>query len=292
MSNAQEHQRLIKALQFTPRQISVTLHGYGGEIVMGRVSQSVYEYWQDRNDDLAEYATDWSDPESAEEVPEQCQPFDRGAWHDCDNIAHNNGVELSALCWITVEDQLTGEILLSTTLDPENLENHGVELEEFENIDLDDFEPGTCVFVGQSVEKGCFFSAEFELTEPWDPAQLQIGYSVYNSWPIVDSVLYAGEELDGADAYDTRGKSADYNIYRIGGDTVDVMEGEETWAQRVIDQADRTEWLPGTCNPVHLGVYECSINDTVEFVHWDGKQWVNVKSAVDQWRGLKQPVDQ
>jgi hypothetical protein len=291
MSKAQEQDQLIKVLQFTPRQICITLHGYGGEIVMGRVSQSVYEYWQDRCDDLEEYATDWSDNET-ETVPEKYQPFARGAWHDCDDIAHNNGIELSGLCWITVEDQSTGETLFSTTLDHENLENHGVKLEEFENIELDDFESGTCVFVGQSVDKGCFFSAEFELTQPWDPAQLQIRYSVYNSWPIVDSVSYAGEDLDGADAYDTRGKSANYEIYRVGSDAVDVLEGEETWAQRVIDQDDRTEWLPGTCDPVHLGVYECSINDTVEFVRWDGERWINCNSAVDRWRGLKQPVDQ
>lgn len=291
MATKKQHEQLIRVLQFTPRSVTVTLHGYGGEIVLGRVEPKVYEYWKSRPDELAEYATAWGDADD-ETVPAELQPFYPGSYYDCDDIAHTSGVELGALCWITVEDQLTGETLFSTTLDPDNLENCGVKLEEFENIDLDDFAEGTCVFLGQNVEKGRFFEAEFELTQPWDPAQLCIGYSTYDGWSIVDSVSYAGEELDGVDAYDTRGKSSDYRMVRVGGDTVDVLEGEETWAQRMIDQADRTEWLPGTCNPVHVGVYECSINDTVEFVRWDGEQWINDNSAIDRWRGLKQPVDQ
>jgi len=79
-------------------------------------------------------------------------------------------------------------------------------------------EPGTCVFIGQSVEKGTFNGYSLPLTVPFDPSKLKIHYGDYEGWCLVGSVTYGGEDLESLDNIDTSGKSAEYQLLRVGDD--------------------------------------------------------------------------
>ena len=98
MATKKQKEQLMQTLKFTPRTYTVMLSGYGGEIVLGSVPRKQYEYFRDNNIDIEEFASDW-DNES--EVPEEMQPFEPGSWHECDDVAHENGCELSDSNYIT-----------------------------------------------------------------------------------------------------------------------------------------------------------------------------------------------
>jgi len=218
----QEQQELIQALKFTPRTYRVMLSGYGGEIVLGSVPKETYRYFRDNNIDVEEYANGWNWDEESEdhpEVPEEHRFVEPGSWHDCDNVAHENGCELSDYNYITVTDE-NGKEHWQSDLGDLNLIKAGVNVEEsgeFLCADRSDRE-NTVGFIGQSVEKGCFFEGELELTAPFDPAKLTITFCDVEGWCLIGSVSYDGVEIEGYDGYDTRGKSMEMKFYDTGED--------------------------------------------------------------------------
>jgi hypothetical protein len=150
-----------------------------------------------------------------------------------------------------------------------------------------------------------FFQTEVEITEPFDPAQLKFGYSTYDGWRVCNGVSYRDEELDGQDAYSTTGKSSSYELYTQCVDEVDpvveVLEGEETWAQRAIDESDVGPWhATEDHEPVHVGYYDCRVLSTVwpeQRLLWNGSDWIMdngdpMRLHISYWRGLNHPVDQ
>ena len=211
-----EQEELIQTLKFTPRTYRVMLSGYGGEIVLGSVPRVQYQYFQDNSIDLEDYANDW---DNEMEVPEEMQPFSPGEWHDCDDVAHESGCELSDYNYITVSDE-KGKEHWQCKLGYSELADAGVEVDETEESlcsDRSDRE-NTVGFIGQSVEKGCFFEGELNLTAPFDPAKLAINYSDIEGWSIITGVTYDGEDIEGYDGYDTRGKSSEFKFYDTGED--------------------------------------------------------------------------
>jgi hypothetical protein len=300
MATRKQKEQLMQTLRFTPRNITISLSGYGGEIVMGTVDPAVARYWQAR-DDFEEYATSWDDDEgNFADVPEEFRFIRDGSWYECDDLAHSCGVEMSAGCWLNITDNLTGEILLEIELDPITLKSAGIGAEEFESVEVET-RSDRAVFVGQNFEKGLFFETEVEITEPFDPARLHFGFSTYDGWRVCNSLSYNDEELDGQDAYSTTGKSCNYELY-VEDKSVEVLEGEETWAQRVIDESELGPWhATEDHDPVHLGYYDCRVLSTVwpeQRLRWDGEKWVMnnneaMKLHVSHWRGLNHPtVDQ
>jgi hypothetical protein len=296
MATRKQKEQLMETLKFTPRNITVNLSGYGGEIVMGRIDKATYDYWSKR-DDFEEYATCWDADEDFPEVPEECRFIDNGSWYECDHHAHETGVEMSDECAITVTDSETGSVIFQSRLGPGTLEDQGIAVNFYEDIDVDDF-PGEGVFVGQNFEKGTFFECEFEITKPFDLTKLQFTYSTYDSWSILDSLSYDGEDLEGSDAYSTSGKSTSYEIY-WNDPVVESLEGEETQAQRLIDESDVGPWHDTEDhNPVHLGYYDCRVLSTVwpeQRLQWDGMGWRQdngdpMRLHVSHWRGLNNPV--
>jgi hypothetical protein len=303
MATRKQKEQLMQTLRFTPRNITISLSGYGGEIVMGNVDPATARYWQAR-DDFEEYVVSWSMEDDFADVPEEFRFIRDGSWYECDDLAHSCGVEMSAGCWLNITDDLTGETLMEIELDPAILKSAGIEAEEFESVEVET-RSDRAVFVGQNFEKGLFFQTEVEITEPFDPAELKFGYSTYDGWRVCNSVSYRDEELDGQDAYSTTGKSSSYELYTQYIDEVDpvveVLEGEETWAQRAIDESELGPWhATEDHEPVHVGYYDCRVLSTVwpeQRLWWNGNDWIMdngdpMRLHISQWRGLNHPVDQ
>ena len=216
MATKKQKEQLMQTLKFTPRTYRVMLSGYGGEIVLGSVPREPYEYFRDNGVDIEEFANDW---DNERQVPEDMQPFTPGEWHSCDDIAHESGCELSDYNLITVYDE-NGKEHWQSALGYNALTDAGVEVDEtaeFLCSDRDDKE-NTVGFVGQSVEKGCFFEGELQLTAPFDPAKLSILYNDIEGWSLIIGVVYDGVDVDGYDGYDTRGKSSEFKFYDTGED--------------------------------------------------------------------------
>ena len=316
MASRKQKEQLMQTLRFTPRNITISLSGYGGEIVMGTVDPAVARYWQAR-DDFEEYAVSWSMEDDFADVPEEFRFIRDGSWYECDDLAHSCGVEMSAGCWLNITDDLTGETVMEIELDPITLKSAGIEAEEFESVEVET-RGDRAVFVGQNFEKGLFFQTEVEITEPFDPAELKFGFSTYDGWRVCNSLSYRDQELDGQDAYGTTGKSSSYELY-VGDEdelseildtpppivNIDVLEGEETWAQRAIDESELGPWhASDEYRPVHIGYYDCRYaapswpftSPKVERFWWDGADWITADGNplhlhVSEWRGLNHPVD-
>ena len=174
MATRKQKTDLIAALKFTPRDVEISLSGYGGEIVMGRISEAAYDYWEGR-EDLGDYAYDWGG--EFDDVPADANFCPDGCWHDIDDICHETGCELSDSCWITVEDLLENRTVFESSLDLDGLDSKGVDTSDHTHYRPEDTEPdGTCVFTGQSFEKGTFFSGTIRITQPFDPAKLAISW--------------------------------------------------------------------------------------------------------------------
>jgi len=242
MATRKQKQELIEKIKFTPVTYTVSISGYGGEIVMGRVDKKVVDYFKENNVDLDEYATNWGEPgeEGYIDVPEDLRPFEMGSWYDCDNIEHCSGAEFGG-AYITVTDEKNNDVWNEDL--GHNLEDHGCEIECFCSEDVDNYiDEETAVFVGQSFEKGGFFEAELYLKEPFDPAKFKFTYSELAGWPVLNAVEYDGEELDGSNGYSTTGKSSSFEFYTSDTESPDteedvpVLEGEEEWAQTAIDE--------------------------------------------------------
>jgi hypothetical protein len=304
MATRKQKKELIDALKFTPRDITISLSGYGGEIVMGRITEQQYDFWQDR-DDLEELVHDW---DGDMDVPSDMRFITDGAWHDVDDLCHESGCEASDCCTITVYDELENCDSWESNLDISNLDSKGVDVSGHSHISPEEDQPaGTCVFMGQNFEKGTFFSGTIRITQPFDHRKLSISWIDCDGWRLINGVEYDGEEVEGYDGYSTSGKSMEFRVYQIERDgdwdpaeelakiEVPVLEGEETWAQRVIDESSLSDWHAGDVPPVRKGVYlvEYEIGTwpwpLTAHIEWTGRRWKYDRSEnteIRRWRGL------
>ena len=190
----------------------IEVSGRGGEIVIGRVSQDAYAYFEEHEIDVDEYATSW---DNDYEVPEELQPFVPGEWHDCDDIAHEFGSDVDDT-FITVTD--ADDNVLLDNVDYSNLIKIGVNVEFEDDIDPDDIlETGAACFIGQSHEKGLFYSFEVE-TDVFDVSRLTICTTDVDGWELVTSIQYNGEDLEDLDEMSTDVKGFDASLHVAGQD--------------------------------------------------------------------------
>jgi hypothetical protein len=307
LATRKQKEDLVKVLKFTPRDIEITLSGYGGEIVMGRITEAAYDFWQDR-DDLDDFVYDW---DGEMDVPADAQFCTDGAWHDVDDICHESGCEAADSSYVTVQDLLEDKTLFESACDVEGLSAKGIDISSGSVYrPSQDLESGTCVFLGQSFEKGLFFSATVRITEPFDVSRLSISYTDCDGWRLISSVEYAGEDLDGSSAYSTNGKGSNYNVFRVERDeeevdgwdpateldkisAPDVNDGEpEFW-----EGIETTPWHPMDIKPHHRGEYQV-LTGTWPFpgrAEWTGKKWKAVSTtdtkALTHWRGLTRAAE-
>jgi hypothetical protein len=298
MATRKQKEDLLKVLSFTPHTVEISLSGYGGEIVMGRVDADTYDYWNYHGNaklvDFAQLNYVDADPTFAL-VPKQHQFITPGSWYDCDDLAHATGVEMSSHCRLVVYDTTHNRHMFECDLDLANLDSAGIKAQRQSDVDL--VAPGTAVFVGQSIEKGTFFSAELELTKPFDLGQLSIAYSNYNGWTLANGVEYQGQYLDGYDNGSTVGKSFNFEMF--------VTESAEaahpdssaktTPHPTKVDESVMTGWFTFRKHqPVYPGLYQVLLESTlypVQFATWKNNQWqynntTPVEFPVSAWRGL------
>ena len=321
MATRKQKDQLIQTLKFTPVRARIMLSGYGGECYIGSVSREDYEFFKSRQIDVEQYAMDWDDGGRFKDVPDQHRFFSPGQPYDCDDLFHQSGATMDDSSYLTVMNDDTREDIFETNLRIGNLEDQGIEVEcsdEFDSVDLNE---GDVIFWSGQGEKGCFFDGEITLRRPFDPRLLKISYAAGDGWDISSSVTYDGEEVEGYDGYSTTGKWTEHKFWIKGDEEVyagverdeeeddenedteeeleqldvPVLEGEETWAQRVIDESTLSAWHDGDVEPIRKGVYEVEYEigtwpwPMTAHIKWTGRKWQYDRSEnteIRRWRGL------
>jgi hypothetical protein len=196
MTTLEKNNSLVEVLTFTPGIHTIVMHDYGGEVVMGRITSEVYDYFKQNNINVTDYALG-----DHQDVPTEFQPFIPGSWFECDNIAHEYGAEMEDFCFIEIRNS-NGETVWSSNMAPEILEDAGCNVDCVNECTADEFPKNTIMFYGQSSEKGKFFESEIDLKTEFDPSKLSIAYSEIEDWHLFSSVSYDGVELD-SDEFNT-----------------------------------------------------------------------------------------
>lgn len=203
---------------------TLKLQGYGGEIVLGRVPNKVYDYFKNHGIDLAEYANSLKDRQN---VPDEFQPFAPSEWYECDEIAHESGVEMdeSGILEVTDED---GNIVWAGALDAAALEDIGCDVVSGTDIYASDQKAGSVVFYGQQFEKGVFFEGTIELNEPFDITKVKFLCTDIEGWSICSGLEYNGILIDGED-FDTEDQNNHFAFIKIleNGDTESYTDLED-----------------------------------------------------------------
>jgi hypothetical protein len=325
MATRKQKDELLQTLKFTPVRARIMLSGYGGECYIGSVSREDYEFFKSRQIDVEQYAMDWDDGGRFKDVPDQHRFFSPGQPYDCDNLFHQSGATMDDSSYLTVVNDDTREDIFETNLRIGNLEDQGIEVEcsdEFDSVDLNE---GDVIFWSGQGEKGCFFDGEITLRRPFDPRLLKISYAAGDGWDISSSVTYDGEEVDGFDGYSTTGKWTEHKFWIKGDEEVyagverdedseeedddenhdwseeldkiqvPVLEGEETWASRAIDESNLSAWHAGDVKPLRKGVYEVEYEigtwpwPMTAHIKWTSRKWQYDRSEnteIRRWRGL------
>ena len=271
-----EHDKLIEVLKFTPRTYKIQLWGYGGELVLGEIDKKVWDYFREHRIDVSDYATDSEFGEGLN-IPEDCQPFWPGQWHDCDNLFHSWGVSKNAGTMQIFDEQ--DQLVYERELD--SIDGTDVNLNCNEEAWIEMKGKGSCVFYNYSSEKGTFFEGTIELKTPFDPEKLTICYADVDSEELVTSIEYDGETLENYGG-DTTGKGYDFSFYHVD---------EEGELQQYRDGSDVDEnYNDGTppsgpspsdwesspkfkgVNPVYTGWYSANYDHGTTYgsLYWNG----------------------
>ena len=228
----EDKQELLDTIAGKTYDYQISIWGYGGELVYGKLTKAQYEFWQaqcDKTDD-AGYDLDEMfgnyifDKESFEEdygitVPEEAKL--ESEWYECDDFAHTNGVNLGS-AYISIDaidaaddgpfsrGKIVGEIVENMDLE-EFISTNELD-SEITELDLDEFgnrdEDGhNYVMYAMSVEKGTFVDCYLQLTKPIDLSKLSFYSTEYpNGDTIVEGLLYDDEDVE-YEFGDTNGKS-------------------------------------------------------------------------------------
>jgi hypothetical protein len=311
MATKKQKEELMQTLKFTPRTYNIYIGGYGGEAYAGKVDRATYDYFKEKRIDIEQYANDWDNLFG--DVPRELQPFSPGSPYDCDNLFHASGAELSNSNEIQVNDE-TGKEHWTCAAGLNELEDAGVTVDESGGCDFEDLPEDTVVHWGGQGEKGTFFDGEFELSAPFDPKLLRIGYENCDGWWIINFVEYNGEEIDGCGGYSTTGKWNENKWVLCNGD--EVYQGEER-DEDSNDEDDEpesaciseeeiiasvpdlpiTDWYPVNVKPVRKGEYDVDLGNLVAWpfarivrAEWSGRTWKDEDGksikGIEAWRGL------
>lgn len=299
MATIQEQEKLLETLKFTPRTYRISLWGYGGEKVMGTVSQESWDYCMEHQVDLSDIA--WNS-EAAEDMglDEDKLPFPPGAWYECDSMGHCSGVSRDSGT-VQIEDE-NGETVYEHELSNFDYNEPCPDMSCDDEVWIGSRKKGEIVFVGSSNEKGTFFEGNLELTTPFDIEKLELHYEEFDGEEIVTAVYYAGEEIDNWGG-STDGKSSDFVMVKLIDDegNFERYEPEEKdWGHPETGTSpDSWEKSPKfdfkKHKPVHVGYYSAvwsHFGTTYGSLYWNGEafgEWeygqFNPQTNVDSWQG-------
>lgn len=265
---------------------TISMTGYGGEFVLGHVKREIYDYFSRRDLSLDEFENDW---DNELKVPKKMRPFNHGAWHDCDDIAHNSGVGLSNGSFIEVRDS-NGKVIWESELEMSALRESGCDISIDRGYCADDYPRGNVVIFGQQIEKGSFFEASIETTQKFDRRNLKFIGEDIQDFITLSRLEYDGEEVDGSDGYSTTGKGNTYTFI----ESQSFNKGKP----HNYPNSQLTKWYSSDVDPVRIGMYEISFSNGrigSIFANWNGSDWSTCdefnsfirRSEIDQWRGIK-----
>lgn len=294
MATPEEKQQLYDALKFTPRTYSISMWGYGGEIVMGKIDRKIFDYFKHRRLSVEEFAWGYEYAED-NNIPDEMCPFEPGSWYECDSMAHGSGATRDcATLQITDEN---GEVVVEQSVEDIDGDEDGIQLSCNDETYIGQANPGEVVFIGRSSEKGTFFEGEFHLTKPFDITKLEVQYDEVDGEEYVTSIFYDGEEIDNNGA-NTNGKSSDFGFFLVKED-----KSWESYKDHDSIQYPLTEWFSKKINPTRLGNYiiKTAGKDGYEYqARWTGSRWITTWADdkpetealnVKQWRGITYDPD-
>ena len=278
MATKAQKEKLVEVLKFTPRTYKIRLWGYGGEMVLGEITKKTWDYFREHRIDVSDYATD-SDFGEELDIPEDCQPFYSGEWHDCDNLYHGWGVSKNAGT-MEIEDE-NGEIVYTRDLD--GIDGCDVMLSCNEEAWIAMKGNNSYVFYNYSSEKGTFFEGEIELKMPFDPEKLCIHYDDVEGDELITRIEYDEQDIDNFGG-DTTGKGYDFKFYHVDNDGeiesyADGNDVDENFDDGTPpsgpspDAWEKTVKMTGV-NPVYTGWYGCNYanGSTYGSLYWNNEQ--------------------
>ena len=69
--------------------VKIYIGGYGGEFVLGEITEEQHEYWKALGDEeLEKYCWDAFDYVEENRIPEDMDFLNGEGWYDCDNVEH------------------------------------------------------------------------------------------------------------------------------------------------------------------------------------------------------------
>ncbi len=282
---------LLEVLRFIPRTYTIELSGYGGEVVIGAVSKETYEFFKENEIHVEHLAQDFDNNIN---IPASHRIFSHGAWHECDDLVHQFGVEFSSSGTVIVYDEDGNEIWTSP-LEPTILRNRGCRADLQEVFNTKDQPADSAVFIGKTFEKGVFFSGEIQLVTPFNPKKLGFSYVSVDSWNVGSGVEYNDEYIENLDNQ-TIDKGHTYELIYVD-DIIDIAPDAPISTYQAQDYEYSPEW-PGDVNPVHTGWYECVYRldghmTTSGRLLWIGDAWMTYRykkltevTNVKSWQGL------
>lgn len=189
----------------------IVVYGIGGEISAGHVERATYDYFKENDIDIDDYYNDYDNELN---IPEEHQFVEHGCFFQCDDFAHETGCEVHEDNTIEVFDQ-DNNLLWSQNLDIEKLVKDNVQIEQNVLFDRDDEPEGTCIYVGQSIEKGVFNDWTITSKNIFDPKKLTLVIDEIDGWSLLTNIRYDDDEMEN-DGPDTRGKSFEQKLFMIG----------------------------------------------------------------------------
>ena len=166
-------------------KIKFALGSYGYEVVLGNISEQVYNKYSQDNDALRDAVTGF------EEVPEIKE------WSDMDDIAHNYGPVLEEEGtdqYLKIINE-NNEELLNIPLTSDEIQNKGFNIKEDINHSLEKDLSEKFYFFGQSGEKGEWENLDhlFEVSE-FKPSEFNIHIANLDGLKIIYAISYKDKE--------------------------------------------------------------------------------------------------